>query len=312
MKKSIEDSGNQISKLNVVLMARDAALSLTQTFELFECWQSMYDCDFNYIFVEDGSKDNTRELLQSFVDEHQGNLVSPQNTKMFEHMPRTMRIANARNASIEYIDSTASWTVVIDTDVLCKPSILEALFAHNPMQQNIGLMGAYGLEIFPHEGSVVEEGHYYDTFAFTQKNFLSNNEIALSLHWPLCVFENCARCDHYRDKASQPIERGGLFEVGSAFGGLALISTEALLTEGVVWSSKEIPQLASEGSYSCEHILFCRAIERQTGKLIVIATDCEVYWHTDDCLPRYQNELKKWGLNLFGEQSTKGKSYGKS
>lgn len=285
MRTKLVDSGKLISKMNVVLVARDCANSIQTTFALFQKWEKKYDCEFFFIFVENGSKDNTRDLIKDFLKNHHGVLGTPDLADVIEAMPRVMRIAEARNKARELVKPDASWTLVLDADIYSAPEVLEQLFAHNPSQKDIAMLCAFGLQIKFDEGKIIKSSHYYDTFTLTSKtrDILGNSAIAL--HYPICIFEGCEGCEQTAKKfikqgraVATPVPRQGLFEVASAFGGLAIINTGDLLHRDVKWFTQHNPMLSPDGSYTCEHIYFCRSIANSSGKKIVVATDCEVYW----------------------------------
>ena len=285
MKKILIESGEPVTDLNIVLVARDCAKSLPSTLALFEVWEDNYDCNFHFVFVENGSKDNTRSMLESFAKDRTAVLATPELATIIESMPRVMRISEARNKARELVDQKAKWTVMIDSDIYCNPQVLEKIFAHNPGTQNIAMLCAFGTQIMFDEGKMLHSTHYYDTFAFTSLQHNGAGSSHIALHYPLCIFEGCKGCEklakNFRKRGLQVadrVPRQGLVDVASAFGGMAIIDTASLLHSDVKWSSRHEPMLSPDGSYTCEHIDFCRTLSHTSGKRVAVATDCEVYW----------------------------------
>lgn len=278
MKQPIVESGSVVTDLNVVLVARDCEGSLPYTLSLFESWQETYDCNFNFVFVENGSKDDTRQLLEKFVKGRTGVVATPDLADVIEAMPRVMRISEARNKARELVDPAAQWTVIIDSDIYCDPVVLSRFFAHNPTHQNIAMICAFGTQVMFENGEMRFSDHYYDTFAFTTKSTDSFGNTGLSLHYPWCIFSGCLHCETKGDIEIERLEREGIHDVASAFGGMAIVETSSMLLAQVKWSCRHQPELSVDGAYTCEHIDFCRSLELASGKRIVVATDCVVRW----------------------------------
>ena len=61
------DSNKPVSELHVALVARDCAGSLPYTLDLFQKWEDKLACRLHFVFVENGSTDDTHQKLEEFL-----------------------------------------------------------------------------------------------------------------------------------------------------------------------------------------------------------------------------------------------------
>lgn len=275
------DSGEQQNFLNVMLVSRDSEKSLYQTFRMFKSLEDEIDCSFFYVFVENGSQDHTRDLMEQFLQSREGILCTPENDFIMDYLERPERIAHARNSGIKFLKTNAKWTLVVDNDVYFNTESLVELFNQNPTANGYAKVCSFGEQAALNEQTqnLLMTGHYYDTWAFTikadDKDFRS--------YWPHCIFEDCPFCKHLNHH--KKIKKQGVIEVGSAFGGFAIIDTMGMLTEGVRYFSAHVDNSSIlERRITCEHVPFCINLSEKTGKKIVIATNSRVFRHEGEVL----------------------------
>ncbi len=121
--------------------------------------------NFEVIIIDDGSTDNTKNIIESFVKKYANIKYYYQTNKGF---------ASARNLAIE--KSSSQWIVIIDHDDLCMP---DRLLIHNQqLESNKTAKLFFGNTIhFDDEG---ERRKFFDIFE--TKNFnLKKNEVSNSL-----------------------------------------------------------------------------------------------------------------------------------
>jgi hypothetical protein len=267
IKLEIYDSGIKVAKISVTILVRNNELYLPKLFKMLSNLENTYDCSFEYIFLENSSLDNSVNLIRDFINSRAGSITSIGDTKKIDEMPRTVKMAFLRNYAKAIHINSSDWSLLIDTDVYFHSNILIDLFSQSPSKNNIGMLCAFGEEITPSDHSApkwISQGHYYDTFAFTSKE--------KGFFWPHCNFLSCTKCTNI---TSQKIERKGLIDVNSAFGGFVLINSSLYYQQDIRWDAHMI-----NDTWLCEHIGFCFAILEKTKSKIAIAPNATVYW---DC-----------------------------
>lgn len=263
----LSESGIQVADLTVVMPCRDSELYLPRFFALAEALEQTYSCDFHYLFVENGSRDATRALIEGFLMGRDGALCTPADPAELDRLPRTARLAAVRNFSAQEARRfPGSWLLLVDTDIYFHPRILEILFAHHPTAARIGMLCGYGIDVAPASAAATwtTQHHYYDTFAFVSERGTS--------YYPQCIFQGCRLCAE-RIPQVERTALAGLVKVQSAFGGLALLRQDVLTDQRIRWEA-----ISAYGRLWCEHIAFCGRLRQFTDYSIAIATDAPVLW----------------------------------
>jgi GT2 family glycosyltransferase len=264
MPHNVVESDTQLTSLSIIVLCRDNERYLPRLFAMLEALERTHELHFYYLFVENGSVDNTRPLLERFLSGRSGQVLGPTNTRELDGLSRPKKLAILRNLAKQACPAEPRWTALLDTDVYFAPDILARLFAYSPSQNGMGMLCAFGMEVVPSgpSGQFATQGHYYDTSAFLDFNG--------DLFWPHCIFDSCIKC---RDaKLVTRVSRGRPLVVASAFGGLALVRTELLKDERIHWRSRR------QGTSVCEHFGFCSSLRAVSGQSVVVATRCPVYW----------------------------------
>ena len=264
MKVNLVDSGSIIQYISAVVLVRNNGAYLPNLFQMLSNLEGAYDVEFNYVFLENSSTDNTLSLLQDFISTREGTVTTLGNSRKLDDLPRTVKMATLRNHAKEFVPTHSEWIILIDTDIYFEKEILQKLFKHDPTKNSIGMLCAYGIEVIPSgkPNDWVTQHHYYDTFAFVDSK--------KQLYWPHCIFSSCTKCQNTQN---QKIAATGLMNVHSAFGGFALVKSELIKNPQIIWQAFQ-----QEQTWLCEHIGFCQKIQEISGKVISIATDCAVYW----------------------------------
>ncbi|WP_448192961.1 tetratricopeptide repeat protein [Azospirillum sp. sgz301742] len=260
----LRDSGVDVDRLSVLLMCRDSERYLRHLLPALGALEASYDCAFDYVFLENGSRDDTNHRLRAFLGGREGRLVTPADTPALDALPRMERLARLRNQMIGAVRPVGGdYALLLDADIYFDERVLADLFALAPTRNNVAMLCAHGLDVVPANGRWATENHYYDTAAFVTQSG--------RLHWPHCIFEDCARCAG-RVEAGARIARPPLLSVQSAFGGLALVKGSALRDPRVRWRTS-----VQHGLELCEHIHFCDTLRRTTGAGIAVACEVPVY-----------------------------------
>ena len=256
-------------KLTIISLFRDSEKFLSSLFTKLETIEKTNEVE--YFFYENDSKDKTRQLIQEWMKDREGQFIYEDiNTPSFGHVTDKARMdlmVYYRNKVLNTAKPLVSdYTLLIDSDVDFSSHIVKDYlpFFNNDIamctpniKQNINcVMGE------PKELS------YYDSFAL--KDIKNNKGMLLSSN-PFWEKE-----DRSLWKNKKPVK------VNSAFGGVAMIKSDVL--NEVEW--------ATQGG--CEHWMFCENV-RKHGDIIVIPT-IEVYtevtpWTPDPRLMEMQHRL---------------------
>lgn len=263
-KLKIYESDYQVKKITIVMLIRNNSPYLKKFFQMAESLESTYEISFDYVFIENGSTDNSIDITNKFISDRNAKIIILGNTKELDSLPRIIKMTKIRNYAKHFSSNESDWTILIDSNIYFESNILEELFKLDPSSKNIGMLCAYGVEVTPGDkpDKWLTQFHYYDTFAFVSLN----NE----LFWPNCIFSSCHKCQSTKDTKIDSI---GLIDVKSAFGGFSLIKSDIFKDPRISYDVLE-----SNNKLLCEHISFCLKINEIKNKKICIATNCLVYW----------------------------------
>jgi len=296
-KKALHDGVKPVTHISVLAMFRNNAPYLDYMFGQLDNWEATYDVQFSYYFLENDSTDDTRSKLKHFFKTHKGKLLLGKLNKDYvnkgENYDRTMTLARLRNSIIDSVAPLPSqWTVFLDSHIYFPVNVLERMLAVEPAKHDMGMLVGYtkqvhlnrilkkmGMDISFNSQPLQDEAtidlnHYYDTYTYIDEEGYS--------HFPVCAFEKCNMCSRIRTASySNPLVKASqsMVDVRSAFGGFALIDTEAMNHPRVRWST--LPFDHSGDKSLCDHVLFCDRLKTVTGKRIVLMQD------VDDILRTY-------------------------
>ena len=290
--RELHDGVSRVGEITVIALMKDNETFLKNyLLKRLELMEDMYSSKFNYVFLENNSKDSTPELLKAFVEPRPGSEVLildlPEFQNLGTNFARTNRLATLRNAAIEAAlrsrrledkSSEGHWFLLIDSDICFDIETLSKMFDKKPALNNVGMLSAFTIEAlfgrqvnmheqFKHfkDDEVMTFNHYADTFALVT---LDSKNIR-----PKCPFKTCKMCGvstHDKDGHAN-----GLLDVKSCYNGFSIVDGKVLENARVRWGTVDI-----EGRTSlCEHVLFCHSLRAATGKRVCIATDVDqVFW----------------------------------
>jgi hypothetical protein len=238
-----------MGKISVLSMFRDSQDYLAQALHRLDALEKeTKDFSFEYFFYENDSIDNTVSILNKWVEEKNGSLLSETlNKPKFSQstaVQRQIDMAHYRNRMLDNakpLDST--YTLVLDSDVIFDASLINNYLEY--FDNEVAMVTPNVLQNIKCKMFDQTQDSYYDSFALLD-NY--NNQ---GLTWASNPFFHPADRKYW--------EEGRPVEVKSAFGGAPLIKTSVLNEIG--WST--------DGG--CEHWNFCRDI-REYGKITVAPT----------------------------------------
>lgn len=294
-KQKLFDGEKPVNKITVLSLMRDCETYLLYFFKLMDSFIDRYDCEFEYFFLENDSKDNTNQMLTDWIENREGNVLVynlrddyKKTSHGLDH-GRTGTIGMLRNKLVNAVTPlTSEWTIFIDSNIFMDPSELGKLFAVEPAKNGYGMVCGYSNHLYPismlkkdardklsaeDQNKVVSVNHYYDTFSFVDKKY--------KMYYPNCPFEKCRLCTRNAIGSSGrnriPVTEN-IVEVNSAFGGFCIIDSEILNDPRIRWDS--ISYEIKMDLSLCEHFLFCDRLRVITGKKIVLLQDVDKIFRT--------------------------------
>ena len=242
---------------------RDSEPHLSRTLSQLEDLESL-DYDFEYYFYENDSKDNTVEILSSWLKNRTGSFkhekLDKQKFGSTTEFARVELLSDCRNKCKQLgYDSKSKYSLLIDSDIIFNKenlqrslSLIDDCVAVSPnVRQNI-----------PDFVGEKSDTSYYDVFPFKDRFGSPGN------YWDDCPFKN--GIDRMKWFLGNPVE------AKSCFGGFFL--TKSNIFKRIKWST----------SGASEHVNFCEELNF-FGKILVDPKN-EVYTEID---------LSKHDLNKF-------------
>ncbi|MCP4588744.1 glycosyltransferase family 2 protein [Pseudoalteromonas sp.] len=102
--------------------------------EAIESILSQTYIDFEFIILNDGSTDNTKDIVSNYSD----------NRIKIIHLPCNCGIATARNIGLKY--STGKYIAVMDSDDICLPTRLERQVEYLEENPDVHILGTHGIK----------------------------------------------------------------------------------------------------------------------------------------------------------------------
>jgi hypothetical protein len=276
------DSKQKIEDICIVMLCRDSLSYLEEIEKSFVLLEKSYQVNFSYLFLENGSHDETSAFIQSFLSKRKGELIHPDPSIPLDSLKRTEKMAYLRNLTKEKSPANHPWFMLIDTDIYFNSDILKIMFGHLSNNNEIGMLCANGLEVIKKKGlrkykkryrgfkqeiitdshqTFLTQYHYYDTYAY--RDLQGKN------YWPNCTYSACEKCiDTEKSGTHQKLKF-----VTSAFGGIALIKAELMSNSSMLWSGHDGANVEQ-----CEHVEFCKSINEKSAYKVAIAEDAPSYW----------------------------------
>ena len=242
-------------KITVFSLWRDSESYINEALERVKALEANNkDVEFEYYFYENDSEDNTKAILEDFLKDRQGKLVSEKlNAMKFGstiHSQRMKAMAKYRNKILYTARPMDSdYCIIWDSDVEFEPDILNKFLKYKDegdmlcpnIRQNIPCLMGSG-----------DDTTYYDSLSLVDKYGIQ------CMTWASNPF--------YDKMDRAKYEQGLPIEVTSAFGGFVLIKTEVLNKKEIEWYSRG----------ALEHWGLCARITDKLNGKIVFLPDIKV------------------------------------
>lgn len=259
------------TKIAVFCIFRDSEKSLDGLFSQFKELEDSDLADFSYFFFENDSKDNTVNLLKTFLSSRKGKLESLKlNSPKFGSVESHERVKNLsiyRNrckklAEGEFFD----YALLVDSDIKFGAEALKSnINALNSIKRAV-MMTCNVRQNLPDAVYGSSTDSFFDVFAI--RDSIGNKGVY------------CTDCPLVMEADNLDWKMGRPVRVSSSFGGFVLIYYQVF--EKVKWSSVG----------DCEHINFCHEVQRFGD--IYINPNCRV---------RTEIDLTKFNFRDFIDKS---------
>jgi len=261
-------------KIIIAGLAQNCSQYLSSVLENIEKFNSIAS-QVEYIFVENDSEDNTKEIISDWLDSDKSHELI--NLDGLKHLPiRTLRLESARNTYIELIKYKKDFFVEYDylvildmDDVNTSPLNLEELIkVFNFLNSSMDIGAVFANQL----------GTYYDMWALRHPTICPNDVWEEVFDWSVRYQASdekaYANTLHKRKISIDPTS--GPIEVDSAFGGLGIYKMSYVLNNPNPYLGSKVKVLIDEeGTLKfhrwqvCEHVHFNRGIKNQGGRLFI-------------------------------------------
>ena len=244
----------------------DKALSQVKALE-----ENSKEVEFEYYFYENDSQDNTKHILESFLQDRKGKVVSEVlNAVKFgstiegERMRCMAKYRNKILGSAKPMDS--DYCLIWDSDVNFEPDILNKFLKH----KNEGAMLCPNIrQNIPCHMDSGDDTTYYDSLS------LVDNYGIQCMGWASNPF--------YDEEDRAKYEQGLPIEVTAAFGGFVLIKTNVLNMKEVEWFSNGL----------LEHWGLCARVRDIAKEKVIFLPDVKVSVHiTEQKMLEVKNNIQ--------------------
>jgi hypothetical protein len=210
-----------------------------------------------FVFVENDSRDNTREILQRWLSERASSFLVCLNKLADRETRRTARLAIARNAYMEAVHyhhlAKLDHLLVLDfdivnTNVISEKSIAEAIRFLDSSSRNAGVFA--------------NQLPYYDIWALRHDLWCPDDCWAQIANRPPYLPRHRAIERYFTSRQIRISPDSPPVAVRSAFGGLAIYKLDFVRAARYVG-------LLPGGSEICEHVAFNEAAVRAGGMLYI-------------------------------------------
>jgi len=236
-------------KISIIGLWRDAESYIQESLKNIESLLSISDINFDFYFYENDSKDNTKNILENWLSDKEGELLS-ENLNFPKYgsvvnIQRLVLLSYYRNKLLSLIQKTNSdFTLMIDTDVsFNKNDFMELLNNLQSIKNCVMTVANMRQFQIPDLMSNETSDAFYDVFAL--RDSYNNNGLYFT-NCPLILNE-----DRKKWHKEEPIR------IMSGFSGFSLIKTNVL--KNCKWSTTQ----------HSEHINFCLDVNRHGDIYIV-------------------------------------------
>lgn len=261
-------------KISVFSLFRDSEPHLHDSLTRFHDMLSLQSVDIDFYFYENDSKDNTREIIYEWTQEHPVDFYHEDlNLPKFGSvttLDRLILLSYYRNRLKRLVGKVDSdYCLLVDSDIVYDNSNIEMLinesnFGNEEHDQWAMITPNIRQSEIPDLVFGLTDDSFYDVFATRDRYF---NDCMYFSDCPLML-----ESDRNRWSDGKPVE------VASAFGGLALVNSNAY--NHSEWSTIR----------HSEHVNFCRDISRFGP--ICIVPNCRTHAIVDKSMINYESFYK--------------------
>lgn len=234
-------------KITVISLFRDSEEYIHNCLSRLDNLETMTDASFEYFFYENDSIDNTKSILEEWIKNKQGKLLSETlNFPSFSHVissDRFQLMAHYRNKILSIAKPLKTdFTVILDSDIIFSSNIVNKYLPHFD-DLSVVMVTSNTTQNIPCQMTKSNKSSYYDSLALIDT---SGNQC---MTWASNPF--------YKKKDRENWENGKPVSVSAAFAGIPMIRSSILNKVG--WRS----------SGNLEHWQFCDQVNKH-GKILAI------------------------------------------
>ncbi len=264
-------------KAAIVTLVRDCEKTLPVFLKKTERLRSYFD-DSSVFIVENGSRDNTRNIIRAYGESHPNVKLDLSDDPGIDILPRIERMAYLRNRCLDLVKESGllpDYYIVIDSDLDYDPlSVVKAVRKAPDDWAALFANGQYYLQVGPLRIPVL----FYDLFAYLPDR--SESEVGE------CMTESEMLA--LRPLTRQRLRRAGYLPCRSAFGGVGVYRYDAVRDLKYVVRKND---RSRKFEHLCEHIPFNGGVSNK-GTLYV-CRDMKVY---------YESIGFKWWLDIYAAE----------
>lgn len=245
------------SKVVIIGLARDCAHSLPCLLARFSEFGSEL-ADWGYVFLENGSTDDTLSLLRSFDAHHQKGVVTTFPNLETLVKKRTERLSQLRNHALKVAlqdpkFKNFDFVLIVDLDGI------NHVFPSSRLLDHIADWPEDQAAVFANQTKL-----YYDVWAYRHPVHSPNDCWKMVQNRPQNMSKREAHSEFVKSRRIPFPKEAGLVEVDSAFGGLGIYKISAI-------KGCEYLGIDDEGHEICEHVEFHNQIREKGYKLFIDA-----------------------------------------
>jgi len=231
----------KISGLGVMAVLRDEAETLRPWLRVLDELEVEHCGSIVYSFVENDSLDGTPAILQAWLRQRRGCLISESlgrpSLRQGCSVNRTTAMASARNLALErLLQHPVEWIAVVDGGLELSSGHLWRLILQLFRHPKIAMVAGSAIQNVPDVAGQHAFSHY-DSWALLDRQGRGGITFAANPLWD--------PTDRGRWQQGLPVA------VNSAFGGLAVVRRTAIEATSARW----------HGSHGCEHWSFCSQLQ---------------------------------------------------
>lgn len=254
----MEELKNIAKQYSVVFVGpvRNCASFLDKIFNNIERIGSLFK-SYSCVFVESDSTDNSLQILKDYAQKNSNVYVLPLGNLLPRIPLRTIRIATARNAGLEFCENQGFLNTHDFYIQMCVDDV-------NAQEIDLeGILACFKYDLTTWDGMTANQNRYYDLWTLRCKKWLEYDCYFELNHRPTYMSYDDAVNIFIGSRFIYIPKNYGLIEVDSAHGGLSIYKSS--IAKGCRYSGFNQETNCEESDI----LQFCRDIKTKGGKIFI-------------------------------------------